>query len=177
MPAVLTRHDLPVAELSALLLDGDAFPLDEAVIVVDEPDWPASRARALTGVLGPRLIAERDSALWVHGCLPHPPLTHTAALPRELRGLRLVPTPRVGVREVVISDAEVIELEGLRLTSPARTLLDLAQQPVLAPQVASGARRLAGSPGVTDAAVELLRSLGRVPGKARALRTIGEWSR
>jgi hypothetical protein len=175
-PAVLTRLDLPVAELSALRLDGEAFALDEAVIAVDEPELAVNRAIALRGLLTERMVAELDTALWLHGCRAEPPLVHTAAVGRQVRG-RVLSTTRVAVRETKVPDDEVVELAGIRLTSRGRTVVDLALLDPLSAEREAAARELCRSPGTADAAATIALRLGHAPGKLRALERIRGWSR
>ena len=175
-PAVLTRLDFPVAELSALRLDGEAFALDEAVIAVDEPELAVNRAIALRGLLSERMVAELDTALWVHGCRPWPPLVHTASVRRDVRG-RLLSTPRVSLRETTVPDDEVVELAGIRLTSPPRTVVDVALLDEVTAEREAAVVELCRSPATADAAVTIALQLGHTPGKLRALERIRSWSR
>jgi len=176
LPAVLTRLDLPVAELSALRLDGEAFALDEAVIAVDEPELAVNRALALAGVLDERMTAELDTALWVWGCLADAPPVHTASIRRDARG-RLLSTTRIALRETTVPDEHLVDFGGVRVASRARTAVDVA----LLEEVSSGrlaaATQLMGAPGVRDGALALAVGLGHTPGKRRALERLREWSR
>ncbi|MCL2516893.1 MAG: hypothetical protein FWD85_08765 [Microbacteriaceae bacterium] len=176
LPAVLTRFDLPVAELSALRLDGEAFALDEAVIAVDEPELSANRALALAGVLEARMIAELDTALWVWGGLDAPPRVHTASIRREARG-RLLSTTRISLRETSVDDAQLAVFGTVRVTARARTVVDVALLDTVSAERRAAVIRLVGSPGVLDAALALAIDLGHTPGKRRALERIRAWGR
>lgn len=175
LPAVLTRLDFPVAELSALRLDGDAFALDEAVIAVDEPEIAENRARALAGVLDERMVAELDTALWVYGCLDEAPRLHTASIGKLARG-RVVSTVRVKVRETTVAEDQLTQLGGIRVTSRPRTLIDVALLDGVCASRLGAARRLAGFPVVVAGAVTIGVHLGHTPGKLRALERIRRWA-
>jgi hypothetical protein len=173
---VLTRLDFPVAELSALRLDGEAFALDEAVIAVDEPELAANRAAALVGVLGQRMVAELDTALWVHGCLDRPPRVHTACTRRDARG-RLLSTIRVSLRESSVPEEEIVTLAGIRLTGRPRTAVDVALLPRVPAAREAAARALLQHPAIAAAALTIALQLGRTPGKLRAIERLRAWSR
>lgn len=175
-PAVLTRLDLPVAELSALRLDGDAFALDEAVIAVDEPELAVNRAIALSALFTERMVAELDTALWVYGCLDRPPSVHTGSVGRDARG-RLLSSLRVILRETTVPTEQLVELGGIRLTSRGRTVVDIALLDEVSGEREAAVRRLCRSPATAAAAVTLALQLGHTPGKLRALERIRDWSR
>jgi hypothetical protein len=123
---VLTSADLPEAELRAAELDGELFRVGDGYCAVDEVESRRHRALSLAAVLPPRLIAERRTAAWVLGLLDAPPtpLEVCAAIAERARPSRL---GGATIREVVIGGDEVLELGGLRLTTPLRTALDLAR--------------------------------------------------
>lgn len=171
---VLTRLDFPVAELSALRLDGDAFALDEAVIAVDEPELSVNRAAALAGLFTSRMVAELDTALWVHGCLSRPPAVHTGSIHRDARG-RLLSTLRVSLRETTVPDEEVVSLSGIRVTSRARTAVDVALLDVVCGERERAVRALLERPAVAAEAVTIALQLGHTPGKLRALERLRGW--
>jgi hypothetical protein len=173
---VLTRLDFPVAELSALRLDGEAFALDEAVIAVDEPELAVNRAAALAGLFTPRMVAELDTALWVYGCLDRPPVVHTGSIRRDARG-RLLSTTRVSLRETTVADEELVALAGIRLTSQARTAVDVALLDEVSPEREAAVRALCRSADVAAEAVTIALQLGHTPGKLRALERLRGWSR
>jgi hypothetical protein len=126
LPPVLSRHDLPIAELAAARLDGELYRIDDCFSPVDEIEQPRHRARALGARLRDRLIAEQRSAAWIWGAIDSPPTHHElcAAI-----GARVRP-PGVSwmtVREVVISPDEIATIEGILVTTPLRTAVDLAR--------------------------------------------------
>lgn len=126
LPSVLSAFDLPLAELAAARLDGELFRIDDCFAPVDEIEQPAHRASALRAGLPDQHIAEQRSAAWVWGALDGPPTHHEFCIASGARGH----TPGVGwmrVREVVIEAGEIATIAGLQLTTPLRTVVDIAR--------------------------------------------------
>lgn len=89
-------------------------------------DQPSNRARIRAGLLslGPTAIATLTSAATLHG-LPYPPedpAVHASVPPERNR----LDQPGLLVRQLVVPDSDCVEVDGMRATSPARTLADLA---------------------------------------------------
>ena len=126
LPSVLSAHDLPAPELYAARLDGDLFAIDACFSPVDEIEQPRHRAAALRAGLSDRLIAEQFSAAWVWGALDAAPAHHQFCV---ATGARVSHSPArwMTLREVVIEDSEIIDLDGALVTSPTRTVVDLAR--------------------------------------------------
>ncbi|MCU1544587.1 MAG: hypothetical protein JWM50_2452 [Microbacteriaceae bacterium] len=123
---VLHAGDLPLAELHAARLDGELVALDEAFAPIDTAEGPAARAAALARAWSPRLIAEQRTAAWIWGALADAPARHQLCSSVQARARP--PTPlRSTVREVVIDPDEVSSVAGLRVTTPLRTVTDLAR--------------------------------------------------
>ena len=122
---VLSRLDLPLAELSAARLDGELFGIADCYLPGDLPEGAAIRAAALRAALPhERLIAEQHSAAWIWGVLDAAPSPHRFAAAIGARvGRRSSPWMRV--REVVIAAEDRTEIAGLEVTTPLRTALDL----------------------------------------------------
>ncbi|MCU1440394.1 MAG: hypothetical protein JWP85_1391 [Rhodoglobus sp.] len=173
LPPVLSRHDLPIAELAAARLDGELFRIDDCFSPVDEIEQPRHRARALGARLRDRLIAEQRSAAWIWGALDSPPSHHElcAAI-----GARVRPPGAswMTVREVVISPDEIASIEGTLVTAPLRTAIDLARfSDTFGSREVQIVRRLmrSGGFGVT----ECLESMDRrrnLPNKRQATRRL-----
>ncbi|TFC78328.1 hypothetical protein E3T23_12420 [Cryobacterium cheniae] len=124
--AVLSAHDLPLAELCCARLDGELFPLGDFWCPVDEVDDPARRARAVGMLLSsPRAIAERLTAAWIYGLAPEPH-RHQFCVQSSAR-MKLVPSPRLQIREVSCPADQLQTISGLRVTRPLRTAVDLAR--------------------------------------------------
>jgi hypothetical protein len=123
LDSVLSRSDLPEAELHAAKLDGELFAVDECFALVDEVDHVRLRAAALRAVLPPRLIAEQRTAAWVLGAIRRIPTPHELCAESSAR---YRPAGLV-VREVLLHEGDTVVIGGLRLTTPFRTALDLAR--------------------------------------------------
>lgn len=177
VPDVLTPAVLSVAELSALRLDGEAFPLGDSLIVADAPVTAWHRAMALAALVGPKLVVERESALWVHGHLLVAPAVHTVCLRRDRR--TRVGTPRrLIVRETNVLESELVRIAGIAVTTPARTLVDLALHPE-SPRtevLEAVARLVATQPGAHAEAVVLADAAHYTPGRIEALRRLAAWA-
>jgi len=124
--SVLSRHDLHASELGALILDGEAYRLDDCVAPIDQPEGPRLRAAALARELPPRLIVEQHSAAWVWGATARPPARHEVCADVAAR-TRPALDSRLLVREVVILPEDIALLDGLAVTTPMRTAIDLAR--------------------------------------------------
>lgn len=125
LASVLTADDLPAVELQAVLLDGDVYPLGEAFCLIGELEAPRHRARAVLGGRSTRLIAELRTAAWIWGATDHLGRLRFAVSPDART--RLVPGPGHVLREIVHSPGDIAELDGLSVTAPLRTILDLVR--------------------------------------------------
>jgi hypothetical protein len=128
IPSLLTTADFSEAELSALVLDGTLYRVGDCYSVIDTLPNPALRAQSLALTLPRRLIVERRSAAWVWGALPDPPASHHVCVDITSR-VRPPGASRLIVREVVISNAEAATFGEIRVTTPLRTVIDLARSP------------------------------------------------
>ena len=122
----LNTSDFDIAELHAMKLDGETIAIDAAFTSVDEPHTLALRLSVLRSLMPARAIIERNSALWVYGALPRPPAVHSFCIPVGGNS-RPVARPRLHVREVALRSDDVVEFEGILVTSPVRTAIDLAR--------------------------------------------------
>ena len=122
---VLSDADLPWAELQAARLDGELYDLGDAFCPIGELEAPRHRARAAIGRRSRRLIAELGTAAWVWGAAPLPARLQFAVTP-DARA-RLSPDQHVTVREIVFATKDLVELDGVKVTTPIRTALDLAR--------------------------------------------------
>lgn len=164
---------LAVAELNAARLDGELFAVDEAFAPVDEVDDTRLRATALLELIGTRLIAELDSALWIHGIRTLPPPLHRVCVSRSDR-LKFAPSPRFVVREVTHSPHDVERVGELRVTAPARILFDLSvlggdQTP------RDAAALIERWPQLATECVARVEEAPNLPGKIAALARLREW--
>jgi hypothetical protein len=158
---------LSQAELSAARLDGDVVELGEAYIPADAVETRGLRAGSLSGILGDTLAATHLSAAWIHGALPAPPSRHTVqrAVPRRLHRL---PDRRLVYRDLAVDPEDLQRISGALVTSPERTLADLAR--VDDHEHRRAARLLMGSvPGVGHDAIAWLQRHPKLPHKRAAL--------
>jgi len=110
LPAVLSSQDLPLPELYAARLDGELFGLCDGFVVVDQPDHRNQRAAAVLIGQPDRVIAE-----------PHELCVGSSARVRSSG------SGWTNVREVVIEPSEIAIVAGLQVTTPLRTIVDLAR--------------------------------------------------
>ncbi|GAA3645317.1 type IV toxin-antitoxin system AbiEi family antitoxin [Microbacterium marinilacus] len=160
---------LSPAELSAARLDGDLVVVGDAHVPAHALETPFLRAATLRPVLGDDLIAIGHSAAWVHGALGLPPRVHHVQ-----RGRSRTKRPidhRVRFRDTALDDADVVRIGGVRVSSRARTLVELARIGDDDPTGAAAARRIA-TPEVTREAIAWLDSHLRFPGRRPARRFI-----
>lgn len=170
LPSVLGTDDLPLAELCAARIDGDLFAIDEGWAPVDEPDLPSLRAAVVALRVSRSLIIERLSAAWVHDALDAAPRTAQFCVPHRSR-IAAIADRRVAIREVVLADDEVIDLGGVRCTTPARTAFDLLRETSLrdADSERIVARLLAPRPRLEGQIRDRLDRAKRMPHRTRAI--------
>jgi len=162
---VLADDDLSPAELQAARLDGEVYDLAGAYCLIGELEAPGHRARAVLGTRSPRLIAELRTAAWVWGAAAEPVRLEFAVTP-DARA-RLSPAEQATVREIVYEEGDVADLDGVRVTTPLRTILDLARfaEPFRAETVV----RLAAIAGLgLDDCLTALAGRPGIPAKHRA---------
>ena len=126
MGGVVSERDFPAAELRALVLDGEVWPVDDCVVALDEANGPFIRAAVLALELPPRLIVEQHSTAWVWGAAPLPPTRHEVCADISARA-RPPLDSGLNVREVVILHDDIATLAGIAVTTPMRTAIDLAR--------------------------------------------------
>lgn len=169
LPLVLSRRDLPEAELHAARLDGELFAIDECFGPVDLAPQASLRAASLAAILPGRLIAEQRTAAWVLGALLDPPAQHQLCADTAAR-YRFVGAARFTVREVVLDPGDMTLLSGLRLTTPLRTAIDLARFCAefgsAETDIVAGLSRIGGFD--LPAAIAGLARRRHLPGKVRA---------
>jgi hypothetical protein len=123
---ILSHLDFSSAELSAILLDGEAYRVAQSVAPLDEVPGPLTRAAALAAELPPRLIAEQHTAAWIWGAQPYPPERHEVCADTTAR-MRPALDAALAVREVVIQPEDTRLIDDLVVTTPLRTAIDLAR--------------------------------------------------
>lgn len=158
---------LSSAELSAARLDGDVVELGEAYIPADAVETRALRAGSLGGLLGDTLAATHLSAAWIHGALDEPPARHTVQRAVSRR-LHHVVGRRVVYRDPAVPPEDLWIVGGVFVTSPQRTLADLARVPD--DEYTDAARRFADvAPDLALDALAWFDDHGPVPHKRPAV--------
>ncbi|HWH96989.1 MAG TPA: type IV toxin-antitoxin system AbiEi family antitoxin [Pseudolysinimonas sp.] len=162
---VLADSDLSPVELQAARLDGEVYDLAGAYCLVGELEAPRHRARAVLASLSPRLIAELGTAAWIWGASEKADRFEFAVTP-DARA-RLGPAHHAVVREIVYDPDDLTSLDGFRVTTPLRTILDLArtEEPVN-PGILADLAAIAGL-RLDDCLADLERRPG-IPARKRA---------
>jgi len=168
LPLVLTDDDLPEAELRAAALDGQVYAVGDSWRSIAEIDDHVGRAMAVGLALGAGVVAAERTAAWVWGARGPAPLPHSGLVvsPARVkhRGRGSV------IRQVVIDDDEIVAVHGVAVTTPARTVVDLARREDWTPQDETAARDVSTQQGVTSAdAVAVLDRRGRLPRRAQTV--------
>jgi hypothetical protein len=86
----------------------------------------ALRAASLVPLLGTTLAATHLSAAWVLGGTPDPPARHTVQRASARRPHSSFQT-RVQYRDLQVPDVDLVLIGGVLVTTPERTLADLAR--------------------------------------------------
>lgn len=171
LPALLTTDDLPVAELSALTRDGILVPVGSCFAPVDEPATAEARARAAAHGLPGRMIAERMTAAWIWGALPEAPTPHQFCTDLGARVAHRV-LPWLELREVVLTEADIVSVGGIPVTTRLRTIADLAR---FSPRWTSHEQTVVERmrPGVAEHALRAELDRINLPHKRRAAVRLG----
>ncbi|MEZ5191028.1 MAG: hypothetical protein R2717_09575 [Schumannella sp.] len=175
LPAVLGSADLPLAERMAARLDGELYALGSGHCPIDEPSSPALRLAAILTDRSPALIAELSTAAWVWTAIAPSARVLELCVPSGTRAHRAA-DPEIVVREVVHHPGDVTVLGRHRVTTPMRTVLDLARVRIRFERVdLIAVRGLAAVGGFDrDACVAALRSRRNLPGRTEAIRRLDE---
>jgi hypothetical protein len=136
LPPTFTRADLPDLRLTSaalwrLLTEGSVVQASRGVYVpAEHAADPVVRARALARVLPRGAAVSRVGAAWIHGvdCRAPGQLTDPLPLDCVVATGREPPSPR-GVSGHVdrLPDGDVVHVDGVPVTSPERTAVDLAR--------------------------------------------------
>jgi hypothetical protein len=173
LPPILHASDLPEAELHAARLDGELYGIGEGFAPVDGIESAAHRAMSLAAATSSRLVAERYTAGWIFGARDRLPAVLEFCTDCRARYRGLTGT-RIAVREVVLHEGDTLVLGGVTVTSPVRTILDVARTPArFGPDDIDMIRRLAAVArvGLSELRTEL-RGRRRLPHKMLADRRL-----
>ncbi|KQS22271.1 hypothetical protein [Frigoribacterium sp. Leaf186] len=168
LPALLTEADLPGPELRAAALDGQLYPVGDAWRSIAEIDDHVGRAVAAGLSLGRGVVVAERTAAWVWGARGPAPLPHTGLV---VSPARVKHRSRGSVvRQVVVDDDEMVVIRGVAVTTPARTVVDLARADSWVTRDETVARDVCDLHGVTmDDAIAVLDRRGRLPHRRRSL--------
>lgn len=165
---------LSSAELSAARLDGHVVELGDAYIPADAVETAALRAGSLRGLLGEAMAATHGTAAWVHGAIATPPVRHSVQRAVAHR-LHHVIHRRLSYSDSALPVEDLQLIGGVLVTTPVRTLADLARRAARQPSAADAAEALAHQdPALVDAARAWFDDHGPVPDKRAALRWLRE---
>lgn len=168
----LPGRRLTLPELSAARLDGHVIEVGEGYIPADLPEGAGVRAASLAPLIPPRTAASGPSAAWVHGAGDRPPGRHHVRRTVERR-IRVLPQARVVFHDVYVPPEHLVLISGVAITSPTRTMLDLALGLHRDPSLLEWLRLLATVvPHAADDAITQAEGLTRVPGTKRAIDTL-----
>ena len=164
---------LSEAELTAACLDGHLVALGEAFVAADAVETAALRGGSLRPLLRDALAATGLSAAWVHGALHAPPSRHRVQRVTARR-LHHVIDRRLDYHDRRVPAGDLVLIGGVWVTTPTRTLADLARQP--GPVSEEAARMLLGS-GLADvgAGIAWLQAAGPLQNKRVALALLRGW--
>ncbi|GAA4147284.1 type IV toxin-antitoxin system AbiEi family antitoxin [Leifsonia shinshuensis] len=166
-PALLDHHVLPLAELFALVLDGQLYRVGDSFAPTDIPDTPALRAHAFAALRPGSTVADRGTAAWIHGTRSRPPARPQVCVDRARRGR--IP-PDFDAHQHALRNGDVVELDGVRVTAPLRTAADLiVTLPRFGTPEALEVRHLLHLGGASPDALGAQLSRSRRHGAARAL--------
>lgn len=165
-PALLylpgARLSLP--ELSAARLDGDVVEIGDAYIPADLPESPDVRASSIAVLVQDGTAACGPSAAWIHGAGDAPPPVHHVRRCVERR-VRPRLSARITFHDTVIPATDVEVLGGIPVSTPVRTMSDLATALHRDPRVLPWMHALAAvHPAAVELAIASLRARRRVPG-------------
>ena len=153
-PVILPGPVIAASELRAAALDGEVVALGEGFVPIDTPITARARAASLSPLLiDSRVVVADRSAAWVWGWGPAPNAVMTCVAITAR-----IPSPdrrRLRTREVVIDNDEHRMLDIVRVTTPERTLLDLARHdsdPLVVDLLAAGIYEH----GLTSEAIDLI---------------------
>ncbi len=124
--SILTAKDLPQEELQVGVLDGELSRLGNAFCTIDTIVASAHRASSIAPDVPDKMIAERHTAAWVYGVVSETPRRFQLCVDTRAK-FRPTSNLRFEYREVVLREMDVVDMGGLRVTTPVRTAVDIAR--------------------------------------------------
>ncbi|WP_223624767.1 type IV toxin-antitoxin system AbiEi family antitoxin [Microbacterium sp. EST19A] len=160
---------LSPAELSAARIDGHVIDLGEAYVPADLVETAEVRASTLASLVRPGTAASGPTAAWIHGAGDAPPAVHHVKRSADRR-LRPQTSGRLVFHDTLLAASDQQMIAGIAVSTPVRTLLDLATTLHRDPRVLPWMDHLARVfPGLASEAAASVRSLRRVPGSRAGL--------
>ncbi|MFF1541604.1 type IV toxin-antitoxin system AbiEi family antitoxin [Microbacterium sp. NPDC058269] len=151
-------------ELSAARIDGHVVEVGDAYVPADFIEGPDVRASGIAALVQPGTAASGPTAAWIHGAGDAAPAVHHVKRCVERR-IRAVTSSRLVFHDTMVPPSDVQLIGGVRVSTPVRTMLDLATTLHRDPRVLIWMDRLAlVFPDVPEAAADTLRGMNRVPG-------------
>lgn len=155
---------LSPAELSAARIDGHVIDLGDAYVPADLVETAAVRAGTLASLVRPGTAAAGPTAAWIHGAGDAPPAVHHVKRSADRR-IRPRTSARLVFHDTLLAVSDLQLIGGIAVSTPVRTLADLATTLHRDPRVLPWMDQLARvTPGLASEAAASLRSLRRVPG-------------
>ncbi|KJL19580.1 hypothetical protein RN51_02918 [Microbacterium oxydans] len=162
---------LSLAELSAARIDGHVVEVGDAYVPADLPEGAHVRASTVASLVQAGTAASGPTAAWIHGAGDAPPNVHHVRRCVERR-IRAATSSRLVFHDTVVPASDLGLIGGVPVTTPVRTMLDLATAVHRDPRVLTWMDRLAlVFPDASEAAADSLRRMSRVPG-SRAGRAV-----
>ncbi|MGF3055259.1 type IV toxin-antitoxin system AbiEi family antitoxin [Microbacterium sp. YY-01] len=166
----LPGEKLSLAELCAARLDGDVVELGEGYTPADSIDTEVWRAASISTLL-PSLDSFAfvgPSAAWIHGAGDGAPYEHAVRRTGKRRTTD-VGRPRLTVHDTPLPSSDVMLVGRVSVTTPDRTLFDLARSANKSPVYEHWAWLLAEyDPTTVAPAAERTRAWRGQPGSVRA---------
>jgi hypothetical protein len=127
LSSILLRGELPLVEMRAMRLDGQLYPLADNWCPMDVVETPLVRAAAIMAGRSARLIGDLETAAWIWGALPQ--LLRPIRLCSDTRArARSAPGSDAVVRELTLTDADIVRLGPYATLTPSRTMHELTRQ-------------------------------------------------
>lgn len=155
---------LSPAELSAARIDGHVVDLGDAYVPADLVETADARASTLAPIVRPGTAASGPTAAWIHGAGDAPPSVHHVKRSVDRR-IRPQTSGRLVFHDTLLEASDLQVIGGIAVSTPVRTLLDLATTLHRDPRVLPWMDHLARvCPGLAAETAASLASLRRVPG-------------
>lgn len=141
----------------------------------DTVETSAARVASIASLItSPMVACIGPTAAWVHGAGDRPPHLHHVQRAVSRR-IRVSAHPRVRFHDSALDPADTVDIAGIAVTTPLRTLSDLARGTDRHPSYRTWALALLRvDPSLGPQAQEALQSRRQMPGKLTGLRLLQE---